>query len=247
MKKKTKKDKETKRWHQIVFYVLVDKKKDLHGIAKLDSPVHLLIADELFSSIVQAYKEDIYPWRFHRMFMVYKKGFPGTEDSNQFKFKFFSTKKIYDEIKVGVREYLDENSKLWNVLLDVKFFSCLEDEGISDDHDDEWPQMIKNSWPHYICGISKMWLEMIDDAKKAVYYKTDPEDLELFDKINYYEMVGAEMKRKWIRWANHAVFHHANLLFGGHAVDVAWFREKVRLKKYKNRLKNKLIGGEVIF
>ncbi len=245
MKKETKKDKEIKRWHQIVFYVLADKKQDLHGIAKLDSPVHLLIADELFKSII--HDHDLRLWRFHRMFIVYKKGFPGVEDSNQFKFKFFSTKEIYDEIKSKVKLYLDKNPILWDVLLDVKCFSCLEDNDIMDDHDDDWPLLIKKTWPHYICGISKMWLEMISEAKKDVYWKTYPEDLELFDRINYYEMVGAEMKRKWTSWANHAVFHHANLLFGGHPVNVAWFRKKVRLKKYKDMAKSKLIGGEVIF
>jgi hypothetical protein len=171
--------------------------------------VDLFLAHSVMAPILEKYHDDITLWRFHRRSVPDAVG-------HQFSFLFYSSpqiaKHVFEEIagstllaEAKIRGFItaeiyDDTTKLAH-------------PAISDTSDGSWSTITQKAWPHYIKGVSQMWLTMIDDI-----IKDNPPPAEALKSINglidYYEEVNEVVKTLWHDEAQHAFLHHLNAIFG---------------------------------
>ena len=82
---------------------------------------------------------------------------------------------------------------------------------IADTSDSQWSPVMQAAWPYYIMGVSRMWLEMIDQFSKQMGI-ADPTDLGLLTA--HYTAVNDEVTTIWQQESYHALFHHLNAIYG---------------------------------
>jgi hypothetical protein len=159
-----------------------------------------LVAGEIFSPVLQRYRQDIKLWRFHRRAGSDKAG-------HQFSFIFYSSaltaQSIYDDLADDelLLELLQEG-KLDSVQLDNT--GQLSKPDIEDTSDKSWPLIIQKSWPDYIMGVSQMWLNLVQ--RLAEKHNHD-------DVIHRYDLVQKELTRLWVQHGQHVWLHHLNALY----------------------------------
>ncbi len=84
--------------------------------------------------------------------------------------------------------------------------------GIEDTSDKNWPLSVQKSWPYYIMGSSRMWVELIDQMAMETGREAEPFALD--DLVAFYGMIEQEVLRIWQEKGNHAFLHHLNAIFG---------------------------------
>lgn len=77
---------------------------------------------------------------------------------------------------------------------------------IEDTSDKAWPLPIQKTWPSYIMGAGKMWLDLIAELK-ATQQNNPPLDLR-------YREIQQQITRFWETNGQHAWLHHLNALYG---------------------------------
>jgi hypothetical protein len=82
---------------------------------------------------------------------------------------------------------------------------------VGDTSDPTWSPVMKNAWPHYIMGVSRMWLEMIDAVSQERGIAKDPTLVQL---LAHYERVNDEVTHIWQQEGYHALLHHLNAIYG---------------------------------
>jgi hypothetical protein len=171
--------------------------------------VDLFLAHSVMAPILEKYHEDIILWRFHRR---------ATHDAvgHQFSFIFYSSpqiaKYVFEEIASST---LLEKAKERGFIISEKYddTTILTRPAISDTSDGNWSTITQKAWPHYIMGVSQMWLTMIDDIIKD--NPPPAEDIQsINDLIDYYNEVNEVVKTLWRDEAQHAFLHHLNAVFG---------------------------------
>ena len=72
---------------------------------------------------------------------------------------------------------------------------------------------MQRAWPHFIMGVSQLWLELIREIEQA---GADwPEELEA-----RYAAIGEELDALWRHQGGHALLHHLSAVFGYREVQV---------------------------
>ena len=176
--------------------------------------VDALLADRIVGPVLSRYRKDVSFWRFHRR--------AADDDSgHQFSLIFYSTPKTANKIYKAIGENsLLEGMKARGLIVRV---ACDDTNGIGkpgveDMSDRHWSPSIQKSWPHFIMGVSEMWLDLIHriavkESETAV--PSSPEGIQ-----DFYRDVNTRVEELWRKEGGHALLHHLNAIFGYEPVAV---------------------------
>lgn len=175
-----------------------------------DWSVDTLIADRIVSPVLQRYRSRIQLWRFHRR--------AGHDQSgHQFSFIFYASpetaQQIYHDFgRDRLVDRLRGDGKLKRVVFDnTNEIGRPNQEDTSDKH---WPMIIQKSWPHFIQGASRMWLELVQTLALEAQQR-HPEDL-----YAVYQDVQAGVNILWKKEGGHVFLHHLSALYAYQPVIV---------------------------
>jgi hypothetical protein len=210
------------RWHEVKFkFKMLDQNHRHFAIHKADSPIHSMIANEIFRPIIQDHSERICVWRFHRVFNPQndchycRLKFYGKQALDTPITSYLSSHALYQEIKALDLLKLGQDENITCV--------ALNEPNLKDDCDPNWSEEIKEVWPYYIHGASRAWLKMIEifaeRESQTLPYSTFEEKITLYTRVNQL------VEEKWVGEGKHAMLHHLNAVFGYKFINVAlqWF------------------------
>jgi hypothetical protein len=170
--------------------------------------IDLLIAHEIVAPVLKQYKDSIALWRFHRRAAR-------DEAGHQFSLLFYSSAATAYQVfnRLRSNELLSEMKSSGTIISDhYDNTNKITKPRIKDTSDKRWPPSIRKSWPYYIMGASRMWLNLIADIR-AGQPNAGP-FLSLQDKETLYKEVNAAITELWKQNGRHAFLHHLNALFG---------------------------------
>jgi len=167
----------------------------------------LLIAHRIIAPILTAHAQQIHLWRFHRRSA-------DDETGHQFSFLFYSKATQAQLINRQVMEVpllsrMLDHQLVREVLVDQVDANARPN--IEDTSDANWSPVMQVAWPHYIMGVSRMWLEMIDQLSMQTG-TAGPLDLD--QMIDHYSTINVEVTKIWQKEAYHALLHHLNAIYG---------------------------------
>ena len=174
---------------------------------EVDSSLDLLVANEIFSPILQQYGDELPLWRFHRRW-------PDDPTGHQFSFIVLTDRPNVESINASILaaplfQQLREEGRLREYRVDV---SKAERPGaLAATSDRSWPEVLQREWPFFIMGVSRLWLGLVQ-AEAADNSAKDP-------YARYREAADA-VDELWFEEANHALFHHLSAVFGYQPVRV---------------------------
>jgi hypothetical protein len=171
----------------------------------------LLIAHRVTFPIIGAHGEAIDLWRFHR-----RSG--DDETGHQFSFLFFSTAEVADTInRMVVDDPLVEQLLADGVIQEVITDAVDHNDHphVGDTSDRKWSPVMKDTWPYYIMGVSRMWLGMIDQISLERELAADATTSEM---LEHYVHVNDAINRIWQQEGYHALLHHLNAIYGYEAL-----------------------------
>jgi hypothetical protein len=176
--------------------------------------VDFILAHRVVSPVLDQYEKNISLWRFHRRAARDKSG-------HQFSFIFYASRETAQEIYRAI-----QSSRILKDLIDAHLVAdtiyddttgvLLSDPGATSDP--IWSPEIKRTWPFYIMGVSRMWLNLIDEVAKETIKKPDPSNFD--DLLEGYRKVNDIVEEKWQKEGGHAFLHHLNAIFGYEPVAI---------------------------
>jgi hypothetical protein len=166
----------------------------------------LLAADRLFKPALVRHRHTIALWRFHR------RAVPDTA-GHQFSFRFYSdrdtARRIFHEVeKDPLLAELCAAGLVKEAIFDD--LGREPDTDVGATSDPIWSDELQSAWPHYIMGVSAMWLELIHQAADGVSPPSDSME----ELLAYYRALDLRVYEIWRDEAQHALLHHLNALFG---------------------------------
>jgi hypothetical protein len=174
----------------------------------------LFIAHAIISPILDPHRKDITLWRFHRRAMRDKTG-------HQFSFLFYSSADTAQQIHNSIES--SGNLKAMKAACEIvqviyNDTSRISKPRIEDTSDSRWSPPIRRSWPHFIMGVSQMWLNLIREMAEQT---TDGEGPASIDEIvSFYSSINEFITESWQEEGRHAMLHHLNAIFGYEPVVV---------------------------
>jgi hypothetical protein len=170
--------------------------------------VDLILAHRVVSPVLDQYEKEIPLWRFHRR--------AGRDQAgHEFSFIFYASRETARKVYRGI-----ESSRLLKELIAAHLVAgtVFDDttgvlrSGLGDTSDRNWSPEIKRTWPFYIMGVSRTWLNLIDEISKETMKEKDLSNLE--DLEEGYRKVNQVIEDKWRQEGGHAFLHHLNAIFG---------------------------------
>ncbi len=170
--------------------------------------VDYILAHKVISPVLDEYGKEISLWRFHRRAAR-------DESGHQFSFIFYAsgetTQKIYRAIQSSrLLEEMIAAHLVLGTIYDDTTVVLLPDLGATSDP--KWSPEIKRTWPFYIMGVSRMWLNLIDEISRETLKERDLSNLD--DLSMGYKKVNEIVEDKWKQEGGHAFLHHLNAIFG---------------------------------
>ncbi|MGD8674866.1 MAG: hypothetical protein PVG81_03590 [Desulfobacterales bacterium] len=167
-----------------------------------------LIAHRVVSPTLARYQERIDLWRFHRR---------ASRDSagHQFSFIYYtdvvSARLITDELRNDalVVSLIRSGSVRRMLFEDTQATSKSE---IADTSDPVWPPAVQQAWPYFIDGVSRSWLELVEQTAQRSRPAVD--DSSVFVLQDSYRTIDKEVQEAWETQGRHAFLHHLNAIFG---------------------------------
>ncbi len=174
----------------------------------------LLLAHRVAAPLIFAHGGVIDLWRFHRRSAE-------DETGHQFSYLFFASAETADKINRTIRsdplvEQLLSEGVVREVLTDAVDHN--DHPNVGDTSDPKWSPVMQETWPHYIMGVSRMWLGMIDQVSRK---KGIADDATVSELLEHYAQVNDEVTRLWQQEGYHALLHHLNAIYGYEAL-VYW-------------------------
>lgn len=204
-----------KGWHAVRFKIeILDNSHEYASfLNQPDSPIHSLIANEILCPAIQRYGENgdkIYPWRFHRLFWVQKR-------QHHFTFRFCA------DTDSQISEEINKVIKSHSVYIEMNELGLLEGFDSSkkgpDGEPELWSEEINKCWPHFICGVSRAWLELIKTFEKSEKKKgTQPRNFK--EMLIFYTNINDSIKDQWLTFGQHSMLHHLNAVFGYNPINL---------------------------
>jgi hypothetical protein len=181
-----------------------------------DSPLHLLIANEILRPVIESPDGEPWLWKFLRM------SDPET-GIHTFTFSFYGPQKLCSELIGHV--YADETYR------ELKEQGYLELAGqedlaiirrgaeIKDIGDDSWPEEIRQVWPYYMHGVSRTWLKMAETCAESLRARMPHNTFD--EKVNFYNHVKRLVTERWIRYGWASMLNPLNGMFGHKYIDMS--------------------------
>lgn len=162
----------------------------------------LLLADRVIGPVLDAERNTISLWRFHRRAARDGAG-------RQFSFIFratpstavrVNTRIVADPLVIRLREEM--------VLQRVSYDDPDHPQrlGIGDTSDENWSPEMQVAWPYFIMGVSRLWLELIREIGKEEKWPKEP--------LARYAAIEKALTELWRDEGDHALLHHLSAVFG---------------------------------
>jgi len=168
----------------------------------------LILAHRVISPVLDQYKKEISLWRFHRR--------AGRDQAgHEFSFIFYASRETAQEIYDAIRSSrllgeLIAAHLVADTIYDDTTIVLRSDLGATSDPN--WSPEIKRAWPFYIMGVSRMWVNLIDEVSKETLTEGDLSNLD--DLQEGYRKVNEVVEEKWRKEGREAFLHHLNAIFG---------------------------------
>ncbi len=170
--------------------------------------VDVFIAEKVIRPELLKYGKEIQLWRFHRRAAADKTG-------HQFSFLFYASPQTALEIYSDLEQnYYLKQLVAKGFVIQAKFDDPheLKKPNIWDTSDPHWFPEIQRTWPYFIMGASKMWLELINDISNQLL--PDTSSLTFDSELESYRIINDNLTNIWEYECAHALLHHLNALFG---------------------------------
>ena len=164
--------------------------------------IDTLIAGEIIVPVFERHFTAIRIWRVHRR--AVDDGF-----GHVFSFIFYTSQKsahsIYEDIRVNpVLAQLQAQGLVTETMFDNPANNTRPD--IEDTSDEHWPIVIQQTWPAFIMGASRMWLDLVGTLAAAHAAEKD--------LIQRYALVEQDIDQLWAVNGQHVFLHHLDAIFG---------------------------------
>jgi hypothetical protein len=168
----------------------------------------LYLAHQVIMPLLKQHKNDIVLWRFHRR---------AARDraSRQFSFIFYSSPQAAQQIFSSIKTNPHVNNLKFAGVIDQVVYdnpAKILRPNIEDTSDKKWPVSVQKTWPYYIAGVSRMWLDLISEVANDKLEGAPPSSLDEIEA--FYQQVSEIMADIWQKDGRHAFMHHLNALFG---------------------------------
>ena len=169
----------------------------------------LLIAHQVIGPVLRHGENQIGLWRFHRRAVRDDAG-------HRFSFIFYSSASMAQKIFHAIRA----NSDLQAMKASGRIIADVYDDtsevkkpGLKDCSDPNWPEAIRKTWPYFINGVSRTWLELVEYlAQENKLEKEGVSPLE--QRLSFYRDINGLVETLWLEEGGHAFLHHLNGVFG---------------------------------
>ena len=197
-------------WWYVRFRMVWDKTSDQVNFSN-----NLIIAHQIINPVLNANKDQIKLWRFHRRVANDAAG-------HQFSFIFYAPVDtaylIFDQVK---KHPVSEQLIKHQIVQKIQTDSPLRPRrpNIEDTSDSHWTKSIQKSWPYYIMGVSILWLDLLNqETIKAQLDTNQP----IESQMQQYQTIHNTMTEQWKSQAKHAYFHHINAIFAYEPIEVRY-------------------------
>jgi hypothetical protein len=167
--------------------------------------VDLFLARDIVKPVLESHGPRIPLWRFHRRAVRDAAG-------HRFSFIYFTDPRtqaslVYDlQNSVAFKQAGSHNIIDSLSCSDVDYWAGSD---IGATADPRWSEPVRDNWPHYIMGVSKLWLGLIDDLA------TDSSKHgSLAETLDHYRHVDNTLIGIWHEQGEHAFLHHMDAIFG---------------------------------
>lgn len=186
-------------WHRVRFQWQWD------GVSPPNWHQDLLLADKVLAIALSQNEKNIRLWRFHRRAK-------GDIDGFQFSLLIYCDRATASKVFRFVEgDAIVQKLLKSQTLLAVKYsYGNSGSEKIGYRSDQNWPQSLQESWPEYIMGVSKMWLDLIH------YYSSEIAEMQnqnVTEMLEVYRQVNSKVQAIWVGVGQHALLHHLNAIF----------------------------------
>jgi hypothetical protein len=147
-------------------------------------------------------------WRFHRRAVR-------DETGHRFSFIFYCSAQTAREIFDAIRTDHDLRAmEASGTILSAGYddTSKVRKPQLKDMSDANWSESIRKSWPYFIKGVSKTWLDLVvhladnrDDRRAAASVE---------EMLVFYKDIDGLVETLWQEEGGHAFLHHLNGIFG---------------------------------
>jgi hypothetical protein len=175
--------------------------------------IDLLLAREVIAPVLSQNANVVPLWRFHRRASR-------DEEGHQFSFIFYSTQKTAEKIytAIGSNPWLIKMTRARIVQYLPEKTGQIIRPNLGDTSDAHWPPMVMKTWPYFIMGVCRMWLNLIDEIiQNGPVIQRAPS---LNKLLSHYEKVNKSLNTIWQEQGGHAFLHHLNAIFGYESVLV---------------------------
>jgi len=168
----------------------------------------LLVAHRVVGPILEAHREAISLWRFHRRAVRDEKG-------HQFSLLLYGDDLTTDAVFTALQAAPDvRDLQSSGKLISLSMYAIGTNGGrsIEATSDSHWSSEVQKSWPWFIMGVSRMWLTLADEKARSLAALTESAGLEA--RIAFYADLNQRVGRTWRQEGAHAYLHHLNAIFG---------------------------------
>ena len=206
----TQKDKleQALRWWRASFQMDWDKAASPHW--------HLgpLIAEQVILPVLQHHGGELRLWRFHRRAV-------GDAGGHRFSFLYYTDSGTAANVEVLIRQnVILQNLRTEGVVSTVSIgpYGSQDGVAVSATSDPRWTAVMQKTWPHFLMGVSRMWLEQVIlfSEKVSLESSFEEEDLDGLDETGleeHYIKVQSELSGIWLKEGKHAYLHHLNAVY----------------------------------
>ena len=191
-------------WWRVSFEVAWDKKNQPAWY------VGPLLADQIISPALKQNEKNIVLWRFHRRAAA-------DETGHRFTFLCFTDATIFSNIQADINNSVVLQKLLLNkqvLRVDAGGLGGKEAALIDATSDKAWSPAMQKTWPYFLMGSSKMWLEQIHIATETLELEAFVEGGDQVTLLARYKLVHDIVSRHWIYEGQHALLHHLSALYG---------------------------------
>jgi hypothetical protein len=174
----------------------------------------LLIAHRVVKPAIERHWRDIPLWRFHRRAAR-------DEAGHQFSFIFFApadaARRIYAEL--SAHPLLGQAAAAGRSIgLACDDPATVSRPGVDGTSDPAWSGPLRQAWPFYMLGASRMWLELISAVVADDDGSTPQPSYDELD--SRYAEANSAITGLWQTEGRHAFLHHLNALFGYEPITI---------------------------
>jgi len=175
-----------------------------------DAPWHpdVWLADRVLGPLLDEEADAIALWRFHRRAARDGAG-------RQFSFIFRATPATTVRVNQRIRgdavvHWMQADGLLETVVFDDP--ARPSRPGIGDTSDAAWTPAMQRAWPHFILGVSRLWLELLRELERDGDWPRAQEAR--------YAAISEALDEHWRSEGGHALLHHLNAVFGYKEVQI---------------------------